>query len=142
MEARQLQNKQPIKDTLQILYINTTCPQVFHTTTFTHLYFCREVTYMMQHQILDQLDEKWNLQEQIISRAFQNFIAVSPPCLHLFSLHSFYLDSVVTDADRVFDTENARSITNVLPNWGRFTNNMFCLHQFAFFNREIYLNNI
>lgn len=73
---------------------------------------------------------------------FKYFIALSPSCLHLFSFSSFYLDSVVTDADRVFDTENARSIINVLPNWGRFTNNMFCLHQFAFFNRETHLNNI
>lgn len=73
---------------------------------------------------------------------FKYFIALSPPCLHLFSFSSFYLDSVVTDADRVFDTENAKSIINVLPNWGRFTNNMFCLHQFAFFNRETHLNNI
>lgn len=73
---------------------------------------------------------------------FKHVITLSPACLHLFSFRSFYLGSVITDADRVFDTEDARSIINVLPNWGRFTNNMFCLHQFASFNRETHLNNI
>lgn len=56
---------------------------------------------------------------------FKYFTALPPhPRLHLFSFLSFYLDFVVTDADRVFDTENARFIIDVLPNWRRFTNNV------------------
>jgi hypothetical protein len=30
----------------------------------------------------------------------------------------------------------------MLPNWGEFTNNMFCLYPFTSFNRETHLNNI